>query len=90
VGATWFLSRQRRRQRRGLLDIVTGKRFYAHPSSHPDPGTDDPAKLLWFELERDASGARFEQHIVHENSGAGCIFAARDVNKDDKVDLHNE
>ena len=27
----------------GLLDIVTGKRWYAHPSTNKDPGTDDPA-----------------------------------------------
>lgn len=71
----------------GLLDIVTGKRFYAHPSSFKDPGTDDPAKLLWFKLKRDANGASFEQHVVHADSGAGCSFAARDVNGDGKVDI---
>ena len=71
----------------GLLDIVTGKRFYAHPSRSPDPGTRDPAKLLWFELKRDANGAHFVQHVVHADSGAGCSFAARDVNGDGKVDI---
>lgn len=71
----------------GLPDIVTGKRYYAHPSSFPDPGSDDPALLLWFELQRDARGAHFVEHIVHDDSGAGCSFAARDVNGDGKVDI---
>ena len=71
----------------GLLDIVVGKRYYAHPSSSPDPGTDDPAKLLWFELKRDGSGAHFVQHVVHEDSGAGCSFVVRDLNGDGKVDI---
>lgn len=71
----------------GLLDIVTGKRYYAHPSRSPDPGTNDPAKLLWFELRRDASGARFVEHVIHEDSGAGCSLAARDVDGDGKLDI---
>jgi hypothetical protein len=71
----------------GLLDIVTGKRYYAHPSTTPDPGTQDPAKLLWFELKRDSAGAHFEQHVLHEASGVGCSFAVRDVNGDGKPDV---
>lgn len=71
----------------GLPDIVTGKRYYAHPSSSPDPGTEDPAKLLWFELRRDGSGAHFVQHVVHEDSGAGASFAVKDVNGDGKLDI---
>lgn len=71
----------------GLLDLVAGKRYYAHPSSSPDPGTDDPVKLLWFELTRDGGGARFVPHVVHEDSGAGCNFAVQDVNGDGRVDI---
>lgn len=71
----------------GLLDIVTGKRYHAHPSTTPDPGTDDPVKLLWFQLQRDSSGAHFVQHVVHEDSGVGCSFSVRDVNRDGKVDI---
>jgi hypothetical protein len=73
--------------RDGLTDLVAGKRYYAHPSSNPDPGTEDPAVLYWFELKRDASGARFEPHLVHEDSGAGCSFVVRDVTGDDKPDI---
>jgi hypothetical protein len=71
----------------GLLDIVAGKRYYAHPSTSPDPGTGDPAKLIWFELKRDGSGVHFVQHVVHEDSGAGCSFVVRDIDGDGKVDI---
>jgi hypothetical protein len=36
----------------GLPDLVTGKRYYAHPSTNPDPGTDEPPLVQWFELSR--------------------------------------
>lgn len=71
----------------GLRDIVVGKRYYAHPSTNPDPGTTDPPILSWFELGRGAAGVSFTQHVIHENSGAGCNFVARDLNGDGKVDV---
>jgi hypothetical protein len=71
----------------GLLDIVTGKRYYAHPSTNPDPGTTDPALTVWFELQRGAGGATFVEHVVHMASGVGCNFVARDVTGDGKVDI---
>jgi hypothetical protein len=37
----------------GLVDFVTGKRFWAH-NGH-DPGEKEPAVLYWFELSRVAS-----------------------------------
>ncbi|HEY5450474.1 MAG TPA: VCBS repeat-containing protein [Polyangia bacterium] len=70
----------------GLMDLVTGKRWYAHPSSNKDPGTDDPALTVWFELRREG-GAHYCQHVIHSASGAGCNFVARDVNGDGKVDV---
>jgi hypothetical protein len=70
----------------GLLDVVTGKRYYAHPSSTPDPGTDDPAVTVWFELSRTAP-AGFLPHLVHSDSGVGCNFAIADVNADGRPDL---
>jgi hypothetical protein len=70
----------------GLLDIVTGKRWYAHPSNNKDPGTDDPALTVWFELRRDG-GAHYCQHVIHSASGAGCNFVVRDVNGDGKPDV---
>jgi len=53
----------------GLLDIITGKRWYAHPSTNPDPGTNDPALLEWFELRRAGGTATFLQHTIHTASG---------------------
>ena len=38
----------------GLMDIVTGKRYFAH-GSHGDIGQLDPAVLYWFELKRGPS-----------------------------------
>ena len=71
----------------GLPDLLAGKRFYAHPSSNPDPGTTDPAVIAWFELRREAGGATFVQHVIHSASGAGCNFVARDLTGDGKVDV---
>ncbi len=70
----------------GLTDVVTGKRYFAHPSSRPDPGTSDPPMVLWFSLNRDPSPA-FIPHVVHDDSGVGCSFMASDVNADGKVDV---
>lgn len=71
----------------GLSDIVVGKRFYAHPSSNPDPGTTDPPVLAWFELQRPPTGATFVKHVIDTDSGAGCNFVAQDLNGDGKVDV---
>jgi len=43
--------------------------------------------LLWFELEREPAGPSFTPHGIYEDSGAGCNFAARDLNSDGKVDI---
>jgi hypothetical protein len=71
----------------GLTDLVSGKRYYAHPSTSPDPGSDDPAVISWFELARGDGGPEFTQHVIHADSGAGCNFVVRDLNGDGKVDV---
>jgi VCBS repeat protein len=71
----------------GLPDLVAGKRYYAHPTNIADPGTDDPAIISWFELTRGPGGASFTQHVIDEDSGAGCNFVVRDLNGDGKVDV---
>ncbi len=70
----------------GDSDFVVGKRYYAHPSSAPDPGTTDPALVYWFERTSDPT-QRFVPHLVHDDSGVGCGFIVRDVNADGKVDI---
>jgi len=71
----------------GLPDILTGKRYYAHPSTNPDPGTTDPPVLYWFELTRAQGTASFVPHLIHDASGVGCNFVAQDLNGDGKVDV---
>jgi hypothetical protein len=71
----------------GLTDIIAGKRYYAHPSSNPDEGTDDPPLLVWFELQRSGGTATFVPHQIHADSGAGCNFVAGDFTGDRKVDI---
>jgi hypothetical protein len=71
----------------GLTDVITGKRYYAHPSNNPDPGTTDPPVIYWFELQRGAGGATFVPHLIHSDSGVGCNFVARDLTGDGKVDI---
>ena len=70
-----------------LLDIVTGKRYYAHPSTNPDPGTTDPPVLYWFELSRGDDGAAFTPHLIHDASGVGCNFTIADTNQDGRPDI---
>ena len=59
--------------RDGLLDIVTGKRFWAHGRNGPDPESHDfPAVLYWFQLVRLADGrAEFVPHLIDDDSGVG-------------------
>ena len=70
----------------GLLDVVTGKRYYAHPSTNPDPGTTEPAVIYWFELSREGSAA-FRPHPIHDASGVGCNFSIADVTGDGRADV---
>jgi hypothetical protein len=70
----------------GLLDVVTGKRYYAHPSSNADPGSDEPPLIEWFELGRDG-GVTFTPHSIHDDSGAGCNFAVLDVTGEGRPDV---
>jgi hypothetical protein len=70
----------------GLLDVVAGKRYYAHPSSNADPGTDEPPLIEWFELSR-TGGVTFTAHVIHEDSGAGCNFSVLDVTGEGRPDI---
>ncbi|MFO1491790.1 MAG: VCBS repeat-containing protein [Kiritimatiellia bacterium] len=56
----------------GLMDLVTGKRFWAHgPEGDVDPNA--PAVLYWFRLSRDpATGeAGYTARLIDDNSGVG-------------------
>lgn len=70
----------------GLLDIITGKRFWAHgPTGDVEPGA--PAVLYWFELRRRPGGAEYVPHLIDNNSGVGTQVTAGDLNGDGAVDI---
>lgn len=70
----------------GLLDIVTGKRFWAHgPEGDEEPNA--PAVLMWFELQRTDGKATFVAHSIDADSGVGTQVMAADVNNDRRPDV---
>lgn len=72
----------------GLLDIVTGKRFWAHgPGPGGDPEPNAPAVVWWFELQRKDGKATYLPHFVDGNSGVGTQVMGVDVNGDKKPDI---
>jgi hypothetical protein len=71
----------------GLLDIVVGKRMWAHPPPK-DIEPDEPPVLYWFECKRDGKGdATFVPHLIDDKSGVGVQVTATDINGDGKVDI---
>jgi hypothetical protein len=72
----------------GDLDIVTGKRFWAHNRTDTDPGTHDPAVLYWYESTSSTDGAvAFKRHLIHGDSGVGLQLPIVDINGDSRPDL---
>ena len=71
----------------GLLDIVTGKRWWAHgPKGDADPG--GTPVLYAFLLRRGANGtAKFEPHQIDDASGIGTQVVAEDANGDGRPDI---
>lgn len=70
----------------GLLDIVTGKRFWAHGKGG-DPEPNAPAVLWWFELKREGGQASYVAHLIDNDSGTGTQFTVTDMNGDKKLDV---
>ena len=71
----------------GLIDIVTGKRFWAH-GNHGDPEPNAPAVLYWFELVRNKDkSVMFVPHLIDDNSGIGTQVLATDINGDKLPDI---
>ena len=69
----------------GLLDFVTGKRWWAHGGN--DPGGDEPAVLCWFELTRRAGRPEWIRHQFDHDSGIGTQFEVADVSGDGLLDV---
>lgn len=69
----------------GLMDFVTGKRWYAHNGG--DPGAKEPAVMHWFELKREEGKAYWIRHQFDHDSGIGTQFEVADVDGDGLLDV---
>ncbi|MBM4029849.1 MAG: DUF1080 domain-containing protein, partial [Planctomycetes bacterium] len=70
----------------GIMDFVTGKRYFAHNGK--DPGAFEPALLVWFEIQRPEKGkVQFVQHAIDDDSGIGTQFEVVDLNGDGLLDI---
>jgi putative membrane-bound dehydrogenase-like protein len=70
----------------GVDDVVTGKRWWAHGPSG-DPGSGQPALLLWFRCVRDEDGVRFVPRVIDASSGVGTQVTVDDVDADGRPDV---
>ncbi len=72
----------------GLLDIVTGKRFWAHGHNGPDPDSDGTPVLYWFQLVRNKDKSiDWIPHLIDNNSGVGTQVVVGNINKDKLPDI---
>ncbi len=70
----------------GLMDLVTGKRFWSHGKS--EPGSDKPSRLYWFEAAKGADGKiTFTPREIDDQSGIGTQFLVTDFNGDGLLDI---
>jgi hypothetical protein len=70
----------------GVLDIVTGKRHWAHGSTG-DVDANAPPVLYWFRTVREGSTVTFVPHLIDDDSGVGVQLVVGDVNADGLQDL---
>lgn len=76
--------------RDGVVDIVTGKRRWAHLDSNLDADPNGPSYLVWYKGVRDAKapgGVRFTPEVIHNRSGVGSALTVTDVDKDGAPDV---
>ena len=71
--------------RDGKLDIVTGKRFWAHNGN--DPGENELPMLVWFKPIVVSGGLKFEPHVIDQDSGVGTQVTVEDADGDGKLDI---
>jgi putative membrane-bound dehydrogenase-like protein len=69
----------------GVMDIVTGKRWYAHHGK--DPGGLQEPVVYWFRCSRGKDGVDFSAHLVDKNSGVGVEVLVDDLNNDGRPDI---
>jgi hypothetical protein len=72
----------------GLMDIVTGKRFWAHGPHGADPESNAPAVLYWFKLVRNSDqSVDFVPHLIDDDSGVGTQLAVGPLQRDGRPDI---
>jgi len=74
----------------GLLDIVTGKRYWSHGFRYEENDVDDPPVVYWFELKRlPGTDHKVEwiPHMIDNSSGVGTSMLVTDLNGDGKPDV---
>ncbi len=71
--------------RDGLVDFVTGKRFWAH-NGH-DPGSYERAVLCWYQQQRAGGTPAWVKHEIDGDSGVGLHFQIVDIDQDGKLDI---
>jgi hypothetical protein len=74
----------------GVLDFVTGKRYWAHLETFGDVDPNGEPVIYWYRTVRDASapgGARFVPELIHNRSGVGSLIKVADLNKDGAPDI---
>lgn len=72
--------------RDGVMDLVTGKRFWAHgPTGDAEPNA--PALLVWYRLTREAGRVNWTRYVIDDDSGVGTQFTVADMNKDGRLDI---
>ena len=70
----------------GLMDFVTGKRYWAHgPKGDINPG--DPAVLYWYELTRQGGKPMWKPHQIDDDGGVGTQFEVTDISGDGLLDI---
>jgi hypothetical protein len=70
----------------GNVDLIIGKRFFAHNDTDNDPGGRDPAVLYWFEHTPGAEPF-FKAHQIDNDSGSGLNIVTQDITKDNATDI---
>ncbi len=68
----------------GWLDLVTGKRYYAHMGKDPD--AEGPAYVFWYEFIPGATPS-WKAHMVDDDSGVGVHVVCEDMNGNGLIDI---
>ena len=68
----------------GHLDMVTGKRYFAHMGN--DPGEFDPPVLYWYEFQP-GEKPTWVPHLIDDNSGVGVHVTVEDITNDNLPDI---